>query len=173
MFPGLATFFELLPIVTELYFTQKYYNAWKDDIDNQIALGRTYVQKACEYHGDVLEMRAKDKEIYAYTNEMPIHEKCDDHANQAIFNSYIRATQEHGRALQGMPSWAIGDRCDIQKRAAEAVISTAIKGVASADNSECDLSDSTSAQKIRAQVCLLYTSPSPRDATLSRMPSSA
>ena len=29
------------------------------------------------------------------------------------------------------------------------------------------------AMKARAVVCLLYTSPSPRDATLSRMPSSA
>ena len=28
-------------------------------------------------------------------------------------------------------------------------------------------------KKIHALVCLLYTSPSPRDATLSRMPSSA
>ena len=28
-------------------------------------------------------------------------------------------------------------------------------------------------QKIQNKVCLLYTSPSPRDATLSRMPSSA
>ena len=27
--------------------------------------------------------------------------------------------------------------------------------------------------ELRAEVCLLYTSPSPRDATLSRMPSSA
>ena len=27
--------------------------------------------------------------------------------------------------------------------------------------------------KMRSKVCLLYTSPSPRDATLSRMPSSA
>ena len=30
-----------------------------------------------------------------------------------------------------------------------------------------------STNQIRIQVCLLYTSPSPRDATLSRMPSSA
>ena len=29
------------------------------------------------------------------------------------------------------------------------------------------------AEAAEAQVCLLYTSPSPRDATLSRMPSSA
>ena len=29
------------------------------------------------------------------------------------------------------------------------------------------------ARKSLAQICLLYTSPSPRDATLSRMPSSA
>ena len=28
-------------------------------------------------------------------------------------------------------------------------------------------------RKLRARICLLYTSPSPRDATLSRMPSSA
>ena len=28
-------------------------------------------------------------------------------------------------------------------------------------------------KKARFQICLLYTSPSPRDATLSRMPSSA
>ena len=27
--------------------------------------------------------------------------------------------------------------------------------------------------RIRVRICLLYTSPSPRDATLSRMPSSA
>ena len=29
------------------------------------------------------------------------------------------------------------------------------------------------AAEVQPQVCLLYTSPSPRDATLSRMPSSA
>ena len=29
------------------------------------------------------------------------------------------------------------------------------------------------AEAMKAQICLLYTSPSPRDATLSRMPSSA
>ena len=31
----------------------------------------------------------------------------------------------------------------------------------------------TTATEYTTQVCLLYTSPSPRDATLSRMPSSA
>ena len=34
-------------------------------------------------------------------------------------------------------------------------------------------SDKKLARYIKAQTCLLYTSPSPRDATLSRMPSSA
>ena len=42
------------------------------------------------------------------------------------------------------------------------------------DNNVC-LGTSTEAYEIvnNADVCLLYTSPSPRDATLSRMPSSA
>ena len=34
-------------------------------------------------------------------------------------------------------------------------------------------SDSEFANSLKIVVCLLYTSPSPRDATLSRMPSSA
>ena len=35
------------------------------------------------------------------------------------------------------------------------------------------LSSLEDAQAAKAKICLLYTSPSPRDATLSRMPSSA
>ena len=35
------------------------------------------------------------------------------------------------------------------------------------------LSKNTLLDKNKSKVCLLYTSPSPRDATLSRMPSSA
>ena len=35
------------------------------------------------------------------------------------------------------------------------------------------LNKSVQAQAMLAETCLLYTSPSPRDATLSRMPSSA
>ena len=42
------------------------------------------------------------------------------------------------------------------------------RGVAPTDTTECDLKIFTQAYR-----CLLYTSPSPRDATLSRMPSSA
>ena len=38
---------------------------------------------------------------------------------------------------------------------------------------ETDVSDSAQADALIAHSCLLYTSPSPRDATLSRMPSSA
>ena len=33
--------------------------------------------------------------------------------------------------------------------------------------------DDKAAQSVADEICLLYTSPSPRDATLSRMPSSA
>ena len=36
-----------------------------------------------------------------------------------------------------------------------------------------DLSNLDEAEQFIAKICLLYTSPSPRDATLSRMPSSA
>ena len=38
---------------------------------------------------------------------------------------------------------------------------------------EFGIYDVPPALKIQLEVCLLYTSPSPRDATLSRMPSSA
>ena len=40
-------------------------------------------------------------------------------------------------------------------------------------NPLCDLNDTRNTQICLFLVCLLYTSPSPRDATLSRMPSSA
>ena len=44
-----------------------------------------------------------------------------------------------------------------------------------AGNSQGAIADFTKAIEINPQytICLLYTSPSPRDATLSRMPSSA
>ena len=38
---------------------------------------------------------------------------------------------------------------------------------------EGSIDDFKKSQTVKRQVCLLYTSPSPRDATLSRMPSSA
>ena len=41
--------------------------------------------------------------------------------------------------------------------------------IARSFNQEITLNDPTA----HAEICLLYTSPSPRDATLSRMPSSA
>ena len=37
----------------------------------------------------------------------------------------------------------------------------------------CDVSDTTSLESVRDGICLLYTSPSPRDKRQSRMPSSA
>ena len=36
---------------------------------------------------------------------------------------------------------------------------------------DCDIAENLASEHLR--LCLLYTSPSPRDATLSRMPSSA
>ena len=36
-----------------------------------------------------------------------------------------------------------------------------------------DDGDTPAAQRLQAMICLLYTSPSPRDGLLSRMPSSA
>ena len=49
------------------------------------------------------------------------------------------------------------------------------EGRAAATGDETDAADGTStgAASVSSPVCLLYTSPSPRDATLSRMPSSA
>ena len=45
------------------------------------------------------------------------------------------------------------------------------------DNFFIDMSDfnysSSTKKRMHSSICLLYTSPSPRDATLSRMPSSA
>ena len=55
-------------------------------------------------------------------------------------------------------------------------IVTQFDGVAPADRLEKDemlISGSPQWKRIRSVACLLYTSPSPRDATLSRMPSSA
>ena len=36
-----------------------------------------------------------------------------------------------------------------------------------------DVADAAEVERVTEEICLLYTSPSPRDATLSRMPSSA
>ena len=41
------------------------------------------------------------------------------------------------------------------------------------DDNGADAADETSVQEARVERCLLYTSPSPRDGLLSRMPSSA
>ena len=48
-----------------------------------------------------------------------------------------------------------------------------IKGVVTARQAIIDLADAQRDDGTPACGCLLYTSPSPRDATLSRMPSSA
>ena len=54
-------------------------------------------------------------------------------------------------------------------------IGTAFKKAADAQPGPLKEIEATALQKSRqsAAICLLYTSPSPRDATLSRMPSSA
>ena len=54
-----------------------------------------------------------------------------------------------------------------------------LQAAASRDEQQTDASNKDTAASLRilatrmANLCLLYTSPSPRDATLSRMPSSA
>ena len=59
---------------------------------------------------------------------------------------------------------------DGKKSIAESIVYGAFEQLEK-DNKDEDLVDVF--RKILDKVCLLYTSPSPRDATLSRMPSSA
>ena len=47
------------------------------------------------------------------------------------------------------------------------------KEVTTMVNKSSEMSGSSQVPKTKSSDCLLYTSPSPRDATLSRMPSSA
>ena len=58
------------------------------------------------------------------------------------------------------------------RRTAESLVQAALQNIADHDaalNTFC----AVDAERALASACLLYTSPSPRDATLSRMPSSA
>ena len=50
---------------------------------------------------------------------------------------------------------------------------SAAKAVGALEDAVCDFGDAGVVPASYASSCLLYTSPSPRDATLSRMPSSA
>ena len=50
---------------------------------------------------------------------------------------------------------------------------TADKDTVDKDTADKDTADKDTADKQAADTCLLYTSPSPRDRTRSRMPSSA
>ena len=75
-------------------------------------------------------------------------------------------------------SGARPERLDELKRFAHAVtgasVQMSVAATRSADDAELALADAAlEASDILLISCLLYTSPSPRDATLSRMPSSA
>ena len=81
----------------------------------------------------------------------------------------------------GLRSTAIGTASDATMEDSTAVgdnsQATGIRSTAVGERAEATMTDATAvgqdAQATGLRSCLLYTSPSPRDATLSRMPSSA
>ena len=57
-------------------------------------------------------------------------------------------------------------------QAAQDTVDSILKDGGSAEKYQCDVSDFAAVEEM-IKYCLLYTSPSPRDRTRSRMPSSA
>ena len=55
----------------------------------------------------------------------------------------------------------------------QGVLGTVLLAAEGVNGTVCGTAEAVSALLDRLRICLLYTSPSPRDATLSRMPSSA
>ena len=67
----------------------------------------------------------------------------------------------------------IADLSEAPREGGESAIEFIRKNKGKASFVQCDVSSFEDMDSLIANTCLLYTSPSPRDATLSRMPSSA
>ena len=96
--------------------------------------------------GEIIDIQQENHITYClvHLDAITINELSDEYIQDSVINE-VKANEYNFEESDLLPS----DRRDTEQERA-----TALKGLG-------------------AKICLLYTSPSPRDATLSRMPSSA
>ena len=95
--------------------------------------------------------------------------------SSATFDVGYKSCQQTAKQLFGPFLWMISNTTGNERKSLHAVIShlTRVSNFLDIHTEEGICTEAWENYREEVSVCLLYTSPSPRDATLSRMPSSA
>lgn len=147
----LTAAFELLGAALLFYQLLQQYELWERDLDNLQELAECYEEIGTCYKEARLALRGRDQEVYDYQNSRPSYPgPCEQRIQQARLNGLLSVSEEHGKALRTLPSWACGDKTSLDYDAAKASVRVAMHSMANSRNYEQNQEDRYEQMRITA-----------------------
>lgn len=143
--------FEILGAALLFYQLLQQYELWEKDLENLQELAECYEEIGTCYKEARLALRGRDQEIYDYQNSRPSYPgPCENRIQQARINGLLEVQATHERAMKTLPSWACGDKTNIDIEAAKSEIKIGMHNIATSRNYEHNQEDRYEQMRITA-----------------------